>query len=71
MNYLQKVFLFMCLFTFLTSAGKTDEHISKLTFPYKQFNYKGICEDVIIDDLNTYGEQTVFYDFYMNFTEKD
>lgn len=71
MNYLQKVFLFMCLSNFITSSGKTGEFVSNLSFPYEQVNYKGICEEDILEKPDSYGEQTVFYDFYMNFTEQD
>lgn len=71
MNYLQKVFLFMCLSNFITSSGKEGKLVSNLNFPYEQVNFKGICEEVITSNLTAYGEQTIFYDFYMNFTEED
>lgn len=71
MNYLQRVLLFMSLANFITCTREIKEFVSYLSFPFNHVDYKDICNEVIITNLPSYGEETVFYDFYLNFTDKD
>lgn len=63
MTYLQKVFLLISLICPSISPDTP--------FPYDKINYKEICDDKILKESKSYGEFTVFFDFFKKFTSKD